>query len=217
METKNQGVLLHAIPYLGHGRILKVFTKDGLITLIGKSKKFATLSPFCIGEWVYKKQKSELFSLTEYSMEHPLLDLRASYTTLTSAISIAEALLSSQLPLKPAPHLYLLLCSYLKNLPRFRTPEILSLSFRMKLLLHEGLIDLRLKCKFCEELGACLQDGETVCQLHKEKRAIDFSLDEWQIVQIMTLTKNFADLINMDWPPNLKPKIDALFQEHIKY
>ena len=56
-----------------------------------------------------------------------------------SASALAQAILSSQMPLKPAPALYALLLSYVKHLPQFAQPAPLLSSFYLKTLLHEGL------------------------------------------------------------------------------
>lgn len=132
-EEKTQGLLLQSIPYLGKKKILKVLTPQGLLTLMAKS---TSLTPFCIAEWVYRKTQKEIFSLVDSTLLDPLLHLRESYSLLSTAGSMAQALLRTQLPNKPAP--FALACAYLKKLPL--NPPILSASFTLKLLLHEGLL-----------------------------------------------------------------------------
>ena len=102
MQAKSHGILLQAIPYLGKGRIFKILTEeDGLITLIAKKPSLALISPFCIAEWVYQKRQRDIFTLTEYSLLDALLGLRQSYEALSTAGSMAQDLLQTQLPGKP--------------------------------------------------------------------------------------------------------------------
>lgn len=137
MEEKSPGLLLHSIPYLGQKKILKVFTPEyGLITLLSKSPKLPS-SPFCIAEWVYRPHSS-IYPLKDATLLDPLLHLRTDYTLLTAAGAIAQDLLRTQLPGKKAPDLYQLACLYLQKLPA--SPHLLAASFRLKLLLHEGLL-----------------------------------------------------------------------------
>jgi DNA repair protein RecO len=218
MQTKSQGILLLAIPYLGKGRILKVFTEDaGLITLVSKKPSLAVFSPFCIAEWIYQKKQSEIFTLLEGSLIDGLLSLRQSYATLTAAGSMAQDLLRTQLPAKSAPGLYHLLSSYFKKTFSFECPAILAASFRMKLLLHEGLLALQTNCIHCDLPATSLMQGESVCPAHSSPSAIGFSISEWQILHCLTFAKQFSLLQQIDCPPSLNEKLTALFEERTKY
>jgi hypothetical protein len=136
-EEKTQGLLLQSIPYLGQQKILKVLTADhGLISLFAKSGKFPT-TPFCIAEWVYRASHKELHSLKDATLLDPLLELRQDFAILSTAGAIAQDLLRTQFPNRKAP--FALACAYLKKLPALN-PKILLASFRLKLLLHEGLL-----------------------------------------------------------------------------
>lgn len=136
MSTNTHGLLLQSIPYLGQKKILKIFTPEqGLISLFATTTK---LAPFCLAEWVYRKSSKEIHTLQDSTLLDPLLELRSDYNTLTAAGLIAQDLLRTQLPGKHAPDLYALTCLYLKKLPT--NPQMFAASFRLKLLLHEGLL-----------------------------------------------------------------------------
>ncbi|HSX38963.1 MAG TPA: DNA repair protein RecO [Chlamydiales bacterium] len=214
MHTKNHGVLLHAIPYLGKGCIFKVFTKEaGLITLMSKKQ---LLSPFCIAEWVYQKKKSEIFNLLEGSIIDGLIELRQSYTSIRAAGSIARDLLRTQLPSKCSPALYDLFCSFLKKITVFKNPFILAECFRLKLLIHEGLLALATKCIYCSEEPTFLSQGESVCPKHASLNSILFSREEWLILYCLTFSRKFSLLATLDLPPSLEEKIALLFEEQIR-
>lgn len=179
METTH-GLLLQSIPYLGKKKILKVLAPElGLISLI--TSKHAP-APFCIGEWVYKKAQREIFSLQECSILDPLLHLRNDYTTLSAAGFIAQDLLHTQFPNKRAP--YALAYAYLKKLPE--NPAMLAASFRLKLLIHEGL----------------LSPDEEI-----------FSAEEWEQVAILAFSREFSQIIRMEKAPI--DKIGALFSDRM--
>lgn len=133
MET-TQGLLLQAIPYLGKKQILKVLAPDlGLLSFIAAKNAPA---PFCTGEWVYRKSEREIHSLHDFSLTDPLLHLRDSYLILSSAGQIAADLLRTQFPGKKGP--FDLAHACLKKLSL--NPGAIAASFRLKLLIHEGLL-----------------------------------------------------------------------------
>lgn len=136
MSISTRGLLLQSIPYLGEKKILKIFTPEqGLISLFAQN---ISLAPFALAEWVFRKNEKEIHPLLDTTLIDPLLHLRESYATLLAAGSIAQDLFRTQLPHKGAPQLFDLTLFYLKNLPL--SPDLLSISFRLKLLLHEGLL-----------------------------------------------------------------------------
>lgn len=218
MQTKSQGILLQTIPYLGKGRILKIFTEEaGLITLMAKKPSHALFSPFCIAEWVYRKRNTDIHPLIEGSLIDSFLNLRQSYATLLAAGSMAQDLLRTQLPAKNSPALYILLGSYFKKIPIFERPAVLASSFKLKLLLHEGLLALQTGCAHCNREATSLLQGESVCSSHAMPFAIGFSISEWQIIHTLAFARQFSLLQQIDCPPSLHEKITVLFEERAKY
>jgi len=176
----SKGLLLQAIPYLGQKKILKILTQDhGLISLMTRS----SASPFCIAEWVYKKTQKELSTLTDFSLLDPLLELRQDYTLITAAGSMARDLLRTQMPNKPAP--FTLACAYFKKLPL--NPQMMLASFRLKLLIHEGLLS---------------SDVEP-----------NFSDLEWEQLSTLAFARQFSQIQEQKEAP--LEKIGALFEEKL--
>lgn len=137
-EEKVKGLLLHSLPHLGNKHILKILTAEhGLVTLIGRSSAPDLLTPFHMAEWVYWTGRGEMGKLIEGSIEERFpFD---QYAQLESAGKIAADLLRTQLPSKQAEAPLALAHAYLKALKGAKNPEILPLSFRLKLLQAEGL------------------------------------------------------------------------------
>src|SRR3990167_5842046 len=187
-EEKTEGICLQETPYLEKGKILKVFTKESGLLSVMEKRKASHLTPFCLGEWVLRKGRSEIYTLIEGSLLDPFLHLRNSYETLVRAGQLTQDLLRSQLPGKSAPSLYLLFLSYLKKLGQFQNPALLSTSFQLKLLLHEGLF---------------LLEPQSFPQ---------FSLQDWEVIFPLCYAPTFTELSRIPLSPSLEEKINAFFQ-----
>ncbi|MBI5272357.1 MAG: DNA repair protein RecO [Chlamydiia bacterium] len=218
MEEKQIGILLQMTPYLGKSRILKIFTKDaGLITLMAGKRALAALtSPFCIAEWIYKKGQREIASLLDGSLIDNLISLRQSYELLAAAGRMAQDLLRSQPPANLAPALYELLSYYLKKLEQAQHPMVLADSFRLKLLLHDGLLSLSLQCSCCTEKASAFTQGKSVCIPHANPATLTFTQEQWQTLYILAGAKSFGMLQAIPFKEDLQTKIDTLFEERMR-
>jgi DNA repair protein RecO (recombination protein O) len=144
---KTEGVVLRSLVYGENARILTLFTREaGLISLIvkgvsGKRVYLLSLcSPFCSGEFIYRKGGSDLYRFQDGTIVDEHISLRREWRYIETAAVLARALLQSQLPGKSAPLLYALFLAYLKQIPQFENRPTLVASFKLKLLLHEGLL-----------------------------------------------------------------------------
>lgn len=151
-EKKIEGLLLQSTSYLGSQKILKILTpSDGLITVMAKKKALEALcSPFLIAEWVYRIGKGEIHTLKDATLIHDLSELRKTYAVISVAGQIAQDLLKSQWPEKPGSGPYLLAVAFLQKLGSFPNPETFLASFRLKLLLHDGLLGEDLPLPFSD-------------------------------------------------------------------
>ncbi len=181
MTISTPGLLLQSVPYLGRKKILKIFTPEqGLLSLFVQS---TSLTPFCLAEWVYRKTNKDIQTLQDVTLLDPLLHLRESYAILSAAGAIAQNLLKTQLPNKRAPELFDLALFYLKNLGA--TPELMVASFKLKLLLHEGLLS---------------PDPEP-----------SFTSSEWDQVHTLAFSRSLSTIRKVEQPPH--SKINLLFNE----
>ena len=216
MIEKSAGLLLQAIPYLGQQKILKVFTAgSGMLSILSKRvKNSAVVSPFCIAEWVYKKGSREIHSLVDASLSDGLLDLRSRYEAVSTAGQIAQDLVRTQLPGKPSPDLFALSCAVFQKIASFQHPEVLTALFRLKLLIHEGLLSLEPTCTACSEPALCLFQGESYCLRHGQS---PFQVEEWDHLLLLARARSFSALQRIPPIKGLYPKIGAIFEERIRH
>ena len=146
---KDEGIVLRSTDYQDTEKILTIFTKnEGRVELIvkglraGQGGKRALCSPLSCSEFVYATGRTELCRLIDITSIDPFLQLREKLSLLQEAGRMARALLASQMPGKSSPLLYGLFRSYLSALPSFPAPEVVSSSFLLKLLRHEGILHL---------------------------------------------------------------------------
>ena len=209
---KQEGILLQAIPYLEIHRILKVFTPDGLISLMAKHVKATAAAhtvPFCRAEWVYRKTQTEIQSIKDATLIDPLSALRKNSETLFAAGSIASDLLRSQFPHRPSQELYNLLLAYLQNLPR--NPVAIAQSFRLKLLQFEGLLRLDSICSRCATNTTHLSGGEGFCSQHAPIGSVPFNDEEWHNLLTLGLGRRFSEFESIHLQPSSIEKITLLF------
>ena len=160
MHEKVEGVTLLAKSFGENNKIISVFTKEkGLISLMikrlsqKKSSLFALASPFCVGEFVYKVGKGDIYTILDAAILKENFELRSSFETIECAAKMTRAILNSQMPHKSAPAVYMLLKAYLGNLWQFERPQTLLASFYLKILLHEGLLDPQIIDETMNELA----------------------------------------------------------------
>jgi DNA repair protein RecO len=212
-EKKTEGLLLQAIPYLSHQKILKVLTSDaGLITLMAKKKSLESFtSPFLIAEWVYTVGKGEIHTLKDASLCHDLSQLRSSYSVISSAGIIAQDLLKSQCPEKNGRGPYALAVAFFQRLAQSRSLEAMIASFRLKLLLHDGHLGLQNECIHCGAPSSFLDSGSSCCPIHQSGYGISFSPLEWELLTSLTFARQFQSIQNIKIDQSLQKKIEQLF------
>jgi DNA repair protein RecO (recombination protein O) len=203
MKTeKSEGLVLRSMDYKERSRIITLFTKEsGLLSLIvkGLSKKnyslFSITSPFCQAEFIYIPGRSDLFRYQDSTLVNAHLLLRGKLEHLQAAGELAQAILYSQLPGKPAPDLYTLLISYLQQITCFENPLPLIASFHLKILNHEGLL-------------ARSVEGRS--------QASFFSDEEWLFLEPLIYTRSFKQLHALTLQQELASKIKAHFKKQIR-
>ena len=190
-----EGIVLSRLQYQDYDQILTIFTlQEGLVKLICKqasrSKKGmnASTSPLTRAEFVYRLGKGEISRCDEVSVIQQYVALRQRLDYLESACDMLKALSQSQMLGKPAPALYALLSYYLEHLPLMQVPEVLALSFRLKILRHEGILDL-------EEEGAKVFSPEDLRWMHH-----------------FAYCQNFAELREIGLPVEGRLKCHHLFE-----
>lgn len=199
MDRKKQteGIVLRSLEYKERQRIITLFTKkSGLTTLIikGLSPKkphlMALSTPFCIAEFHYLTGRSEIHHFQDATLLNNLSSLRTSFAHLRAAGEMASSILSSQLPEKKTPSLYRLLKAYFLHLHAFPEPFLLSTSFQLKLLLHEGLLSLTRPPSL-------------------------FTTQEWKTLLPLAVAKHFSVIPSTPLPSDLIEKLKSYSQSVI--
>lgn len=218
-EEKTEGIVLKAMDYKERHRIITLFTPQGLMSLIvrGISRKNARLlsltTPFCLGEYLYRKGSSELMGFRDGSIIDDHLGLRQELKSLQVAGALANAILTSQMPGKSAPSLYALYKSYHKQIPHFSDPHILLASFYLKLLKHEGLLMLRSQ----EETSSVFCESESLYSMKDALSEFHFSAVDWALLLTLDEAQQFSALKGLQLSPLLSQKIATLFQSRITF
>jgi DNA repair protein RecO (recombination protein O) len=223
-EEKTEGIVLRAFDYKDRQKIVTLFTLEaGMISLIMKGfsrKNYRMLSlstPLSRVEVHFKRGKSDLFRYIDGTVLDEHLELRKQLDFLQTAGSLAQTILQSQLPGKSAPSLYQLFRSYLKQVPTFSHPQLLLVSFHLKLLRHEGLLALSEQCSLCSKTPARrLLQGESICSSHSSLAGTEFSTDEWALLNLLESASSFSVLRTLSLPPHFPQLIAGIFQDRIR-
>ncbi len=142
---KTEGIVLHSFDFKENQKIITLFTEDaGKMSLIltKKNGNLGLTTPFTKGEYIYTKGKSDLYRFHDGTVLDNHILLRNSLAHLQAAGELTNVILRSQMPTKPAPLLYALLKTYLPQISNFPDPTPLLCSFYLKLLKHEGVLNL---------------------------------------------------------------------------
>ena len=128
---------------------------------------------------------------------------------------MAKAILDSQLQGKNAPHLYTLLKRYLQKIPKIKSQKSLLISFLLKVLLHEGILNIKEKCSLCENKASSIHQGECICPHHSSAYAHNFSVEEFQSLKNLAYIKSFLKIDEIKVEETLKEKTLLLFKDLI--
>lgn len=222
-----EGIILQVIPYGEYDQILIVFTPDrGVIKLFFKASRSkrrgvqGLCAPLTHIEIVYSERNSELFSCREIKLIDSYHYLRAKLVFLEVACDLLQIVSQSQLVCKPAPLLYELLHFYLKKIPHIPDAWALSLSFRLKLLKHEGLVTIPFRCSECQTpivKESYLNDTEWYCELHRKSTFQFWEEDELYLLYHLSLCQNYRQLALCSISAALGEKTKTYFQLHFRH
>lgn len=191
---QTEGIVLSTSTFLDYDQIVTVFcANEGLLKFIlkgvlrPKSRLKVPTEPLTELEFIYTKKNSDLYLCKEASLVNQNLHLRTSLDNMRAAFLMSQALLRSQLLHEPATLLYRLFLYYLKKLPECLNKEALVLSFYLKILRHDGLLDFS-----------------------------QFTLEEKELIEVLSFCKSHADLHHVDIPKPTVQKIEQVFSVHVQ-
>lgn len=212
---KTEGIVLQSIAFKEYDRILTLFTPLGLLKIFARIHKHSYLqlsaltSPLTRAEFCYVKGSKELHRLREGSLLNQHLRIRETYESLQAAHTMLRALYASQFPGKTSPDLYSLFSLFLELLPEVKNPQALESVFLLKILKHEGVLELQspitASFRFAGERYLNKQDApEGAIELTEE--------EETQLVEF-SLCRSRLQLIHFSIDSSLQQKIAGLFKQ----
>lgn len=195
-SRSSEGIILHTVPYRNYDQIMTVFTEDrGVIKLFCKkgASQSRRYTPLTKVEFAYRERVSELWSCEELSLLDSYLSLRNRFAHLEAGCRLIQAVYKSQGIGKEAPLLYRLLLYYLDKIPEPEDPFVLVASFKLKLLVHEGLFNLD-------------APGESLSE---------FTEQEIEHMHILAYGQSYAELCRRALSEECKSKIDTFFLQKL--
>ncbi len=196
------GIILRVIPFRDYDQILTLFTQDaGMIKVIykGSRSKRRGVQGLCIPltkvEVIYQERNSEIFNCHEMALVDSYHTLRQKLIDLEVACDLLQTIAGSQLLGKAAPQLYALLCFYLERIPQTPNPWILAMSFRLKLLKHEGVIAFPLMCSECGRVlvkSAYARETDWRCGDHQMAGSVLWEEEELQVMDRLTTCQKLS-------------------------
>lgn len=223
MESQQvQSIVLSVLPYEDFDRIGTVFTREnGLIKLFlkganrPKSPYHGLFSPLAALEVVYQPKRSGLHRFLEARAIDTHPRLRQDLDHLEAACELLQAVQATQFQGKPAPRLYDLLAYYLQRMVEAKDPQVLLDSFRLKLLLHDGHWQPPQRCVHCGDnldKEARWNGQGWYCLEHAdESQSLHFQDEEMSYLFVVTATRSFKDLKDLESTSDCSEKIDHLF------
>lgn len=209
METfRIEGVVLQALAVKEFDSILTAFTPHGIQKFYFKgSKRYNPLaSPLTVAEFIYSPGKKDLHKLRDGSIIDQNLALRKTFESLISAENLSLAVLASQMPDKPVPHLYRLYRLFLGAIPFSPTPEALVTVFYIKLMKHEGVLQL-------QQSASLRYGGECFSNEEAPKDAVETSEEEENLLKKLAESRSLEEITSLILPLEFSKKIHLLFSQ----
>jgi DNA repair protein RecO (recombination protein O) len=214
---QSEGIVLQSIPFKERDRIITLFTKEGGMVKLFMKGKFAFQNGlserFTIGDYLYSQGKGEMFRFCDGSVVEQNLDLRTSWEALEMGEKMCATILKSQWPEKEAPELYGFLISFLKKIPQAVSLETLWSAFLVKLMKHEGVLQLEPHCSQCFERVSLRHGGERFCLSHAPRESIEMTPEEEKHVARLYEERGFEGLLSQTLSREFAGKIEILFSQ----
>lgn len=219
METaRTEGIILHSLPVKDWDLIVTAFTRDfGVVKFYYKNgqsrkrSKGAVSAPLTCAEFIFFRRNSDLVPLSDISIVDVHVDLRNSLEKLEYSCHWLQLISKSQLPGKPSPELYMLLKTYIKTLQHYSNPYALHGSFYLKLLRHEGGIEINPQCCVCH-LPAAFQGGQSFCKAHSPPNSLPFSQEHFELLHQLACCRSLKEIEKASITKSFIESIKTLYE-----
>lgn len=212
-SQQTEGIVLQATPFKDYDRILTLFAPGGLLKFFVKVRKrdylhcAALTSPWTRVELHYMPGRKDLHRMSEGTILAQNLRLRESFDTLAAADTMVQAVLRSQWQGKPAPKLYTLFRLFLEHLPQSTTPQGCVTAFLIKILAHEGTLQLS------SPQSTYRYGGEQYLPSNAPPGHLCFSADEEHLLSELALSRSLSHIASLVLPTGFQAKISTLFHQ----
>lgn len=212
------------MPFQDYDLILTLFTaEEGVIKLIIKRALFPKKNgssipvPLTLVECIYAKGRGELYKCHEISLLHAHLRIRDNLSTLEAACDMIQSILMCQPLHSPAPELYFLFKTYLEKLPLGADARAFITSFNLKILRHEGLMEIAPNCSICSCALTVhyLSLGEIFCQTHRPIQYQILSEEDMAYLLQLAHCTAFSQLVPIKLTDEFYEKMRLFFKERI--
>lgn len=221
-----EGIVIQAVAFRDYDQIVTLFTPDnGLVKAILKGsnrkgrKSGGPCSPLTRIELSWTDGKGEIGRGEEFFTTHHYAALRQNLVLLEAGCDLLRAIQQSQFVGKASPDLYKLLLYYLDKLSTSPDPAVVTASFRLKLLKHEGLLSIPFHCFACQEplKDAFYHSGAVFCAKHRPPMGILLSMDETTLMESLANCQSYSSLVKIILTPSLSKKITTFFSECLHF
>lgn len=191
-----EGIILHSIPFEDNHRIITFFCQEeGIIKVFvynaGKQMaKFSYLKTLSKVNLTLTKGKKELYYLQEGQFIKSFIENPKNFREIQIAMALTSALLTATFTHQATKAVYFLFEAFLTANSYFKKPENLLRTFQIKMLIHEGVLNLSHLPKYPH-----------------------FLEQEEKILSNMNELRHIAQIDDLEIPLPLGLKIETLFNE----
>ena len=212
---KSEAFVLKVVRFRARDQVVTVFSREkGLFSVFAPgSKKRSLLEPLMHVELICAPGKGELMKLHDITILSTKPLLRLNFKKLRSASAMLNALSLSQLPYKASPLLYQSLDRHLYWLEDGKNTEALLGSFLVKLLKHDSLLRIGSTCAQCTAPPIYIEQGEGVCEQHRQKSSFSFNSEEIYHLQFLFNFRNYHELADFRASLEFLEKVSLLFNQ----
>jgi DNA repair protein RecO len=217
-----EGIILRAVPFRDYDHILTIFTEEvGIIKVLyygSRSRKRGAgglCMPLTKVEVDYRDRGGDIFICQEMALLEPYSFLRSNLSWLEAGCDLLNVVYLSQFTGKPSTGLYNLLVKFLEKIPSVTVLSALAVSFRLKLLCHDGFTTIPFVCSECREqlvVTAYTQQSEGWCSVHRPIGCEVWSNKSLAQVYHLAGSRSFAEISAEHVSIELQRQVVRLFE-----
>ena len=203
---KSVGIVLSTLSLKESDQILTLFSPEGLLKIFVKRRRLTLATLLTEGEFVFELGRGDLVRFRDGTILDQHLSLRERLESLEVAGELTQAVLRSQWQGKSSPRLYALFRHLLQKIPHIEAPQKLVSLFLLKVLRHEGELQLSGGCSVCGSAPTHRYGGERFCSLDAPRGSLEVSDEEEKRLEHLAQTRSLESVEEL-------PLAQALFNQ----